>query len=233
MRLRHTTFVAATAAALLLLSSVASPVQADTEILQYGGDPGTVTATGNGSTGVTTIVASGTDVSITSIGGVNLGSSPILAYLTLSATSTGTAMNSGGLIQQTFSGTFEITQNADGSGTNYLSATFTGLTFGIASSGGGTATLSSTDPPYSIAYTSNYSPALLLSPPSAASFTFTGINPGFGTVGTGSDTTIGSFTASSSGDFSASPEPSSMAIACLGALGLIGYGLRRRKALGA
>jgi len=29
------------------------------------------------------------------------------------------------------------------------------------------------------------------------------------------------------------PEPSSMAIAGLGALGMIGYGLRRRKALGA
>ncbi len=40
-------------------------------------------------------------------------------------------------------------------------------------------------------------------------------------------------TTSYSGSINTVPEPSSMAIAALGALGLIGYGLRRRKALGA
>jgi len=232
MRLRHTTFVAASAAAVLLLSLVASPVHADTEILQYGGQPGTINATGNGTTGVTTLVASATEVSISDLGGVGV---TITAYLTLNATSTNTATNTGGVISQTYSGSFSITQNANGSGTNYLSGNFTGLTLGIASSGGGTGTLQSSDPPYTLSLTSNYSPALLLSPPSAATFTFTGIQPGLGLVGTGADTTIGTFTASSSGTFSASavPEPSSMAIAGLGALGMIGYGLRRRKALGA
>jgi hypothetical protein len=41
-----------------------------------------------------------------------------------------------------------------------------------------------------------------------------------------------SLSSDSSANFTAVPEPSSMAIAGLGALGMIGYGLRRRKALG-
>jgi len=42
-----------------------------------------------------------------------------------------------------------------------------------------------------------------------------------------------SLSSDSSANFTAVPEPSSMAIAGLGALGMIGFGLRRRKALGA
>jgi hypothetical protein len=42
-----------------------------------------------------------------------------------------------------------------------------------------------------------------------------------------------SLSSDSSAQFQAVPEPSSMAMAGLGALGIIGYGLRRRKAMGA
>jgi len=52
--------------------------------------------------------------------------------------------------------------------------------------------------------------------------TISGLNVGAGIVNFGGTSSV-----------TAVPEPSSMAIAGLGALGMIGYGLRRRKALGA
>jgi len=50
------------------------------------------------------------------------------------------------------------------------------------------------------------------------------------TLGHGSSITLSSSTVATP---SAAPEPSTMAIAGIGALGMIGYGLRRRKAMGA
>jgi len=226
MRLRHTTFVAASAAALLLLSSVASPVHAET-ILQFGGSPAAVTATGNGTTGVTTISVVNGAVSISELGGVT--GLNISAVLNLSATNTSVATLNAGDITQHFSGNFSITSGA----TNYLSGTFGDETFGF--NGGTIAFMSASSPPGSIVFTSNYTPAFPLTPPSGVSFTFTNVNPALGIVGSGSTATIASFGGDTSGNFNASPvpEPSTMAIAGLGALGMIGYGLRRRKALGA
>jgi hypothetical protein len=227
---RRTTLMALSTAAILVLSALASPAHAGS-ILNFGGSPGAITATGDGSTGVTTIDSTGgaTGVTISSIGGASVS---INGFLNLAATSSGTATDSGGLIEQNYNGTFAITQNADGSGINYLSGSFSGFALGF--SAGNVATLTSSDPPATISFSSSYSPSFPLGAPSGASFTFSNVSPALSLVGTGSDTTIGSFTATGSGTFSASvPEPSSLILGSIGIVGLAGYGLRRRRALGA
>jgi len=233
MRSRHTTLTAAFAAVLVLLSSALSPAHAD--ILDFGGQPGAITATA--STGLftasTTITATNTGVLISSIGGSGVS---ITAVLNLTANSSGNATDAGGVIEQNYNGSFSITSGNNGTGTNYLSGTFSGLTFGF--SGGTVATLTASDPPGTISFTSSYSPAFPLGAPTGASFTFSGVSPSLGIVTSSFPiaSTIGSFSATGSGTFSATaaavPEPSTMAIAGLGALGMIGYGLRRRKILG-
>ena len=214
-------------AALLLVAALPSPGYADM-ILNFGGSPGAITAVGDGTTGVTTIDSMGasTGVTISSIGGV---SSSINGFLKLAATSSGTATDIGGIIEQNFNGTFAITQNANGTGINYLSGSFSGLTFGF--NGGTVATLTASDPPSAVSFTSSFSPTLPLDTPRGASFTFSNVSPALGIVGTGSDATLASFTAQGSGTFSAAvPEPSSLTLAGIGVLGLVGIGLRQRKA---
>jgi PEP-CTERM motif len=214
-------------AALLLVAALPSPGYAES-ILLFGGSPGAITAVGDATTGVTTIDSAGgsTGVTITSIGGV---SETISAFLNLAATSSGTAADNGGVIQQNFNGTFAITQNANGTGINYLSGSFSGLTFGFG--GGSVATLTASDPPSTVTFTSSFSPSLPLDTPRGASFTFSNVSPALGIVGTDSHETIASFTAQGSGTFSAAvPEPSSLTLAGIGVLGLVGIGLRQRKA---
>jgi hypothetical protein len=221
------TFMGIMTAALLLVAALPSPGYAES-ILNFGGSPGAITVVGDGSTGVTTIDSTGgsTGVIISSIGGVT---GPINAFLKLAATSSGTATDNGGLIQQDFNGTFAIMQNANGTGINYLSGSFSGLTLGISSGGG--ATLIASDPPSTVTFTSSYLPSLPLDTPRAAFFAFTNVSPALGIVGTGSDATIASFTAEGAGNFSAAvPEPSSLTLAGIGVLGVVGIGLRRRKA---
>jgi hypothetical protein len=230
------------AAAAIFLAAEGSSVRADS-ILNFGLDnTGSITATATG--GVTTLMTTGgaQKVEITLLNGV--AESPgIDAFLTLSATSVGQAQHSLGQDVQQFNGSFTITQNANGTGTNYLSGTFTNLSFDSILSGnnnGTSATLAATDPTATISLTSSV--ISTLSPPSAAGFTFTNVSPSLHIVNQGTlinpKNTIAGFTASGSGTFSASPnvqsapEPSSLAIAGIGGLGLIGFGLRRRKALG-
>jgi len=77
-------------------------------------------------------------------------------------------------------------------------------------------------------------------PATSTSFTVSPLGTGFSlteryqiTLGAGSHITFSSSTLLSQIPIQAVPEPSSLACAGIGALGLIGYGLRRRKALGA
>jgi len=232
MRLRFSTLVAASAAALLFLAAQALPAHAES-ILNFGlNNSNSITATANGAGTSTTITTTGSTptsgyqkVGITLLNGT-AESPSVTAYLYLSATSVDPVTSFHGSLYQDYDGTFAITKNADGTGTNYLSGTFTNFSFDSQLSGlnnGTQATLSATDPTANITFTSSVISAL--NPPSAASFTFSNLDPLHQT-----GTTIANFIASGSGTFSGTvPEPSTLALAGFGALGLIGYGLRRRK----
>ncbi len=240
MRSRFSSLMAASAAALLFLAAQASPVHAESILNSSLNNSLAITATANATDTSTTITTTGSTptsgyqpVLIGLLNGVGV-SDP--AYLYLSATSVGPATIAfGTTIVQEFDGTFKITQNSDGSGINYLSGSFTNFTFDsyLAGVSGGTrADLSATDPTATITFTSDVITALI--PPSSADFNFTNVSPALHIATLLGNSTVGSFTASGSNSFSGSvPEPSSLAIAGLGALGMIGYGLRRRKALGA
>jgi hypothetical protein len=231
MRQNTTRLLALPAMALLLLTVQAMPVHPDS-ILNFGlSNAGSITAVANTGTGVTTLSTTGGAQAVT-IDFIQGGSAPISAYLNLTATSSGQAVFAlpSGDPTQIFNGSFSITQNANGTGTNYLTGTFTNMLFDAFVSGSGeAASLKASDPTASISYTSDVITSLI--PPSALDFSFTNVTPGLSIVGPLGKWTIGSFTASGSGTFSASatPEPSSLAIAGLSALGLIGYGVRRRK----
>jgi len=233
MRSRVTTLIAAWTAALVLLAAQASPVRAES-ILNFSlNNANSITATGNPTTGVTTLDTTGASQlgTISLLNGASTNITPV--FLILSATSVGPAfVGPGNQDEQFFSGSFSITQNANGTGTNYLSGTFSDMSLLFGANHGNGATLTSSDPPATITFTSSVISAL--SPPSAANFTFTNVTPPLHIVGGVSHPTIGSFLASGSGTFSANtvPEPSTLALGGLGALGLIGYGLRRRKAMG-
>jgi len=233
MRSRLPTLVAASFAAILFLAVQASPVHAES-ILNFSlNNSGSITATASGGTSTTITTTGGAQA--VNIGLLNGSTVDIAAYLSLSATSSGAVTTFQGSLYQTYNGTFTITANANGSGTNYLSGTFTNVSFDSELSGlnGGTgATLSANDPTATIVFTSSV--ITDLSAPSTASFTFSNVSPALSVTGT----TVSSFTASGSGTFSANPppavpEPSTLALAGIGALGMIGYGLRRRKASGA
>lgn len=145
----------------------------------------------------------------------------------------------GGLteVSQLYTGSIVI---SNGSYSNILTANFTsgdGITLAITP--GSSAQLSATEPPPgAVTFTSNYPGAPTFISPQSMTLSFSGVNPPITTTGT--PKTIKAFTASGTGTFSDGsipvnvvPEPSSMLIAGVGALGLIGYGLRRRKAVGA
>jgi len=110
------------------------------------------------------------------------------------------------------SGTFSLVSYGDNTNSNSSTtpvgtATPAVTTFGGSSSVAFTATGTGSPPAYALYQ--------------VLTFTFAA---GGGTASASTDSTT---------SFAAVPEPSSMAIAGLGALGMIGYGLRRRKALGA
>jgi len=137
---------------------------------------------------------------------------------------------------QAFSGKIEFTSLANGAGFNFLTATFTNVLMNVNTvsgpDGGNSAQLTASQPPASLVFTSD-TPGIPLSPPTGASISFTNVTPPL-VIFNNSLGANGATTMQNAGNFSASavPEPSSLALAGLGALGLIGYGLRRRKALG-
>ncbi len=136
-------------------------------------------------------------------------------------------------VVQEFAGTIAFTSGPGDTGVNYLTATFTDAGFSGLNHGA-QANLADANPPGSLMLTSDFAS---FSTPLGMGLSFSGIPtpPGLHITGTGSTATVASMTAQNAGTFSAVvPEPSSFAVAGLGALGMIGYGLkRRRKALGA
>ncbi len=233
MRSRLSTQTAASVAAIVLFAAQATAVHAG-NILNFGlNNSASITATETGgiSTSVTTTPIAGGGGQPVTITLLNGTADSISAYLDLSATSVGPATSFHGSLYQNFDGSFTITANANGTGTNYLSGTFTNVAFDSQLSGliGGTgATLTASDPTATITFTSSVITAL--DPPSTSTFIFSDLSPSLSLVGA----TISGFTASGSGTFSANlvPEPLACVLAGVGAIGMIGCGLLRRKALG-
>ncbi|MCW8088317.1 hypothetical protein [Sabulicella glaciei] len=182
-----------------------------------------ITATANGGDTQTTLV--GSDVAITVGGYANGVATPFSAYLNLTATSTGAATIVGGDdVRQAFAGTFTITSGTGGSGTNYLSGSFSDIALQGSRiggpAGGFQASLIASDPPGTVNLTSDAIAASKLQDPSAIGFTFTALSSALGICGS----TICGFTASVSGNASASqvavPAPAGLAFLGLGLLGL-------------
>jgi len=158
---------------------------------------------------------------------------------TTQATGTGSGSSFSGT-QTGWSGAYTITNNTGGTvqgvlqGGIFLTVQFSGATLTVVnSSSSGTALLGGG----SVIITPGAFTAGAVNPiiqPETFGFTLPGISSSVSVAG-GSSVGFTSFTASDSGNTTATvvPEPSTMAIAGLGALGMIGYGLRRRKALGA
>lgn len=195
-----------------------TPLANATVILSFGQSANTqaIIATENGAQTATTLSATDVAIGITQIqNGI-----PTSAFFDMSASSVGSAVPILGGTAQKFSGSFSINSLANNTGTNYLSGTFTDVTFGTGPGGA----LSVGAPPDSLTYTSSVITTLNL--PAAVGLGFANVLPGFSQVGN----SIGSFTSSVSGTFSANEvaEPRSLALMGVGLLGLTFIAKRRR-----
>jgi hypothetical protein len=195
----------------------------------------TLTIAANGSA---TLTGTNIQVVITIFGGF-VGAIP--AFENISAHSVGAAtFNSGsGTISQPFDGTVSFTSLPGGAGTNLLTATFTNVSMTNTNNLGGTntspaANLGAAQPPQLLALTSDLLPASELSPPVTMSISL-GLNKALVWDTATGTITPGTYKATETGLFqqaNAVPEPSSFLVAGIGGLGLVVYGLRRRKAMG-
>lgn len=145
---------------------------------------------------------------------------PFSAFLNLTAVSTGSAATIAGFTTQDFSGSFSITSLAGGAGTDYLSGTFSDAVFGSGTS----LTLSTSNPPNNVSFTSSVIAADQLLLPEAISLGFSNLSPPVNVVGT----TIGAFQSNVSGNFSATAVPEPASLALLG-MSMAGLGMVRRR----
>lgn len=183
----------------------------------------TITATNNAADTTTAITGTGVAVTISQFAGAG---APISAFLNLNLASQGAASSFAGQILQPFQGTASFTSLANGGGTNYLTASFTDFVFGTG--GGSSLTLSASEPPGTVTFTSGVLPSSILADPRALSFGFADVTQPAAIIGS----TLQGFTSSVSGTVSAAasavPEPASMALLGTGVVGL--GALRRRRA---
>jgi len=229
------------AVACLASLGLASSARADTILSftqQFATD--TVTATTSGA-GVTTFATNSATnpgfipvnlSNLAGIGGPAGNASGFEQFVNF--TSTSTATNVAGQINQTYSGTIifwgSLTGGVGTPGTRFLQATFSGGNLNGANNGT-SATLSASQPPNTVAFVSD-SPAITAlitgSTERALALAFTNVNPNLATTGTA----LNGFTAQNAGGFSVTPIPEpatliSSSMAILAGLGC--YGWRRRK----
>jgi hypothetical protein len=193
-----------------------------------------------GNAGGTALSVVNGDIEVTLFAGAT--PTPFDAFLNLTATSVSTALQpvpGVPLFLQDFAGTFAITSGANGTGTNYLSGSFTQatmtLTGGVSGSlVGGTIGIGGTSFSGNVQFTSDLIPANLLQPERGVSFSMTNIDPVQSSLcPPGSSLTICAFTSNVSGNMSANvgtvvPGPAALALFGIGLLGL--GAVARRKA---